>query len=72
MILLSGRVDVRFNRPVTLSDSEPEPDVAIVHLPESAYTARHPVPKDIFWIIEVAKTSLNKDLAYSIRSKTKR
>ncbi|PMB39342.1 hypothetical protein CEN41_21785 [Fischerella thermalis CCMEE 5330] len=60
--LLAGRADVRFNGPVTLSDSEPEPDIAIVRLPESAYTDRHPAPIDIFWIIEVAKTSLKKDL----------
>jgi Uma2 family endonuclease len=33
-----------------------------VRLPESAYNERHPQPQDIFWIIEVAKTSLRKDL----------
>jgi Uma2 family endonuclease len=60
--LLSGKADVRFNGPITLSDSEPEPDLAIVRLPESAYNDRHPAPKDIFWIVEVAKTSLKKDL----------
>ena len=60
--LLSGKADVRFNGPITLSDSEPEPDIAIVRLPESSYNDRHPNPKDIFWIVEVAKTSLKKDL----------
>ena len=60
--LLSGKADVRFNGPITLSDSEPEPDIAIVQLPESSYKDRHPVPQDIFWIIEIAKTSLKKDL----------
>lgn len=60
--LLSGRADVRFNGPITLSDSEPEPDLAIVRLPESIYSDRHPAPEDIFWIIEVAKTSLKSDL----------
>jgi Uma2 family endonuclease len=44
------------------SDSEPEPDIAIVRLPESTYNNRHPEPEDIFWVIEVAKTSLKKDL----------
>ncbi len=34
--LLSGKADVRLNGPITLSDSEPEPDIAIVRLPESA------------------------------------
>ena len=60
--LLSDKADVRFNGPITLSDSEPEPDIAIVRLPESLYNNRHPNPQDIFWIIEVAKTSLKKDL----------
>ncbi|WP_375505473.1 hypothetical protein [uncultured Nostoc sp.] len=44
--LLSGKADVRFNGPITLSDSEPEPDIAIVRLPESSYNNRHPAPKD--------------------------
>ncbi len=39
--LLAGKAEVRFNGPITLSDSEPEPDVAIVQLPESAYCDRH-------------------------------
>jgi Uma2 family endonuclease len=60
--LLSGKADVRFNGPITLSDSEPEPDIAIVRLPESSYSDRHPAPGDIFWIVEVANTSLKKDL----------
>ena len=60
--LLSGKADVRFNGPITLSNSEPEPDIAIVRLPESVYQDRHPGPQDIFWIVEVAKTSLKKDL----------
>ena len=60
--LLWGRADVRFNGPITLWDSEPEPDIAIVRLPESSYNNRHPGPQDIFWIVEVAKTSLKKDL----------
>ena len=60
--LLAGRADIRFNGPITLSDSEPEPDIAIVRLPESTYSDRHPKPDDIFWLIEVAKTSLKKDL----------
>ncbi|NJR66430.1 MAG: Uma2 family endonuclease [Leptolyngbyaceae cyanobacterium CRU_2_3] len=60
--LLRDRADVRFNGPITLSDSEPEPDIAIVRLPESAYNQHHPRPEDIFWLVEVAKTSLKKDL----------
>lgn len=60
--LLAGLAEVRFNGPITLKDSEPEPDIAIVRLPESNYDNRHPEPEDIFWLIEVSKTSLKKDL----------
>ncbi|MEG4442828.1 Uma2 family endonuclease [Microcoleus sp. AT9_B5] len=49
--LLAGKADVRFNGLITLSDSEPEPDIAIVRLPESAYNDRHPEAQDIFWIV---------------------
>lgn len=59
--LLAGKADVRFNGPITLANSEPEPDIALVRLPESTYQDRHPQPEDIFWVIEVAKTSLKKD-----------
>ena len=62
--LLAGRADVRFNGPITLLDSEPEPDIAIVRLPESTYNNRNPEPEDIFWVIEVAKASLKKDLDF--------
>lgn len=60
--LLAGIADVRFNGPITLADSEPEPDIAIVRLPETAYNNRHPESNDIFWVVEVAKTNLKKDL----------
>lgn len=60
--LLAGKADVRFNGPITLINSEPEPDIAIVRLSESNYSDRHPIPDDIFWLVEVAKTSLKKDL----------
>lgn len=60
--LLKGKAEVRFNGPITLSTSEPEPDITIVSLPESKYNYRHPYPEDIYWLIEVAQTSLKKDL----------
>ncbi|MEY2985181.1 MAG: hypothetical protein RLZZ568_1798 [Cyanobacteriota bacterium] len=61
--LLQGHGEVRFNGPITLADSEPEPDIAIVKLPNSEYDHRHPNAKDIFWLIEVANSSLSKDLS---------
>ncbi len=48
--------------PITLGNSEPEPDLAIVRLPESRYDASHPQAEDIFWLIEIADATLSKDL----------
>ncbi|MGG6267428.1 Uma2 family endonuclease [Leptolyngbya sp. AN03gr2] len=59
--VLESRAEVRFNGPITLADSEPEPDIAIVHLPEERYCDRHPNVQDIYLLVEVAKTSLKKD-----------
>ncbi len=60
--LLKGKAEVRFNGAITLADSEPEPDIAIAKLPESRYDEHHPYPEDIYWLVEVANTSLQKDL----------
>ncbi|MDJ0897956.1 MAG: Uma2 family endonuclease [Xenococcus sp. MO_188.B8] len=38
--LLKGKAEVRFNGAITLADSEPEPDIAIVRLPESSGLGR--------------------------------
>lgn len=62
-ILLETRAEVREAHPITLpNDSEPEPDIAIVAAPSRQYLAHHPYPADIFWLIEYANTTLNKDL----------
>ncbi len=60
---LGSRVKVREAKPITLpDDSEPEPDIAIVRpLGEVYKTERHPYVDDIFWVIEYANTSLEKD-----------
>ncbi|HEY9821595.1 MAG TPA: Uma2 family endonuclease, partial [Candidatus Sericytochromatia bacterium] len=42
--------------------SEPEPDIAIVRLPESRYDECHPGSEDIFWLIEISDTTLSIDL----------
>lgn len=63
--LLGNRAKVREAKPITLPNaSEPEPDIAIVRpLGEVYRTAHHPYPEDIFWVIEYANTSLEKDMS---------
>jgi Uma2 family endonuclease len=62
--VLGNRVKVREAKPITLpNDSEPEPDIAIVKPLGDLYKIeRHPQVIDIFWVIEYANTSLEKDL----------
>src|SRR5262245_36515017 len=45
----------RCQAPVTLMDSEPEPDVVAVKGDEATYFKRHPKPSDIGLLVEVAE-----------------
>lgn len=60
--LLKGVAKVFEAHPITLSNSEPEPDIAIVRLPNTNYLTRHPYPEDIYWLIEISNTTLEDDL----------
>jgi Uma2 family endonuclease len=46
---------------VTTQDSEPEPDLAIVRGRSLDYMKRHPGPRDMGLVIEVADTSIRRD-----------
>ena len=61
---LGQKALIRDGKPITLPDSnsEPEPDLAIVQPLREIYRSHHPYPENIFWVIEYAKTSLSKDL----------
>ncbi|MEC4814729.1 MAG: Uma2 family endonuclease [Scytonema sp. PMC 1069.18] len=66
--LLGQSATIRQAKPITLpNDSEPEPDIAIVQRLGREYREHHPYPENIFWLIEYANTSLEKDL--EIKSK---
>ena len=48
--------------PIRLDDfSEPEPDIVLAEAPLSKYASRHPTPKDIYLVMEIADTSVEKD-----------
>ena len=59
--LLPGGWRLREQKPIKLSDSEPEPDLVILRGPLSRYERRHPRPADIAVVIEVADTTLESD-----------
>ena len=56
-----------FQDPVTLADSEPEPDYAIVRAAADDYATRKPGPADVGLVVEVADTSLAEDRTVSQR-----
>ena len=62
--LLGDRAKVRQAKPITLlnSQSEPEPDIAVVQWLGREYCQHHPYPENIFLAIEYADSSLKKDL----------
>ena len=47
--------------PITLSNSEPEPDIVVVRGDTRQYLDRHPGAEDIDLIIEVSDTTLQRD-----------
>jgi Uma2 family endonuclease len=59
--VLSDEWLIRVQCAITTRDSEPEPDLALVAGPEDIYFSRHPVPRDIVLLIEVADTTLEAD-----------
>ncbi|MDJ0580658.1 Uma2 family endonuclease [Crocosphaera sp.] len=60
--ILGNEAEIMESHPITLLDSEPEPDITIVRSPDTLYLNRHPYPEDIYWLIEIADSTLNKDL----------
>jgi Uma2 family endonuclease len=51
----------RIQQTVSLPDSQPEPDFAIVRGTPRSYLTRHPVPADVGLVVEVADSSLLRD-----------
>jgi Uma2 family endonuclease len=58
---LPGGWDLRVQSAITLSDSEPEPDFALVRGSSADYEGHHPFAADVGLVIEVAETSLARD-----------
>jgi Uma2 family endonuclease len=61
LALLPAGWEARIQLAITLSTSEPEPDVAVVRESPDAYTTRHPGPADFGIVVEVSNTTLDSD-----------
>lgn len=60
--MLEGRAIVSVQDPILIPPhSEPEPDLALLRIKDDFYEKEHPSPGDIFIVIEVADTTLEKD-----------
>ncbi|MBP0019428.1 MAG: Uma2 family endonuclease [Cyanobacteria bacterium SBLK] len=60
---LSNRVLVRLQDPIQLDTySEPEPDIAVVRPDRNFYGDRHPTPDEVYLLVEIADTTINRDL----------
>lgn len=53
--------EVRVQSAITLADSEPEPDLAVVRMSPTEHLDRHPGPSDIGMLVEVSDSSLLLD-----------
>ena len=62
-----GRWLVAVQDPIRLDDhSEPQPDLALLKPAGDFYRQRHPVPTDVFLLIEVADSSLENDQEHKL------
>lgn len=61
--LTAGRAYVRESKPITLSNSEPEPDIVVAKLPRSQYIEHHPFPENIELVVEVSKATRSYDIS---------
>ncbi len=62
VLKLHGKAVVRGQNPVQIDDfSEPEPDIAIAHYKSDKYRSAHPTPEELYLIIEVSDTTLERD-----------
>lgn len=60
---LGDRALVRLQDPIQLNTySEPEPDLAVVHPNSSFYSEQHPKIEEVYLIIEIVDTTIDRDL----------
>lgn len=52
---------VETQEPITLQDSEPEPDVVVIRGSIRNYTEHHPTAQDVAFVVEIASSTLERD-----------
>jgi Uma2 family endonuclease len=62
VVLFASRAWVRQQLPITIApNSEPEPNIAVVRIDPNRYRNHHPIPEDVYLLIEVSDSTLNYD-----------
>lgn len=51
LTLFNSLADVRSAHPITLVNSELQPDLVLAKLPDTLYDKRHPNPEDIYLVV---------------------
>lgn len=59
--VLPAGMHLRNQAPLTLEQSEPEPDLALVRGDRATYRARHPESAEVVLVVEVSDTTLTTD-----------
>jgi Uma2 family endonuclease len=59
---------VNDQEPVTTTESEPEPDLAVVRGTRRQFLARQPTPADLAFVVEVSDSSLGTDRGPKLRA----
>ncbi|MFT5168847.1 MAG: Uma2 family endonuclease [Saprospiraceae bacterium] len=60
--ILIKKATILCQSPIVIpSGSEPEPDIVVTRYKTDSYRSAHPSPKDIFFVIEVSDSTLEKD-----------
>jgi Uma2 family endonuclease len=65
--LVSESFFVNAQQPITMDDSEPEPDVVVISGNRRDYRAHHPGPEDVALVIEVSDSTLYQDQTWKKR-----
>lgn len=69
--ILPANYHLNVQEPITLKESEPEPDLAIVRGQRLDYRDRHPTADDLELVIEVSSSTLERDRTLKQRIYTK-
>ncbi|MCP4423648.1 MAG: Uma2 family endonuclease [Chloroflexi bacterium] len=70
-LLANGRF-VNSQQPITMQESEPEPDVFVVRGQRRDFAQSHPAPEDVALLVEVSDSTLQQDQTWKNASTHKR